>query len=90
MDLLIKQKDKDIYYAVKKLILLSETTLTEVCEYNDLDYNNTYYALTKEYIHLHWLRSFVQMIDKSYDLKFNAQLEITENKETIYTRDYVN
>ncbi len=70
------QEGKDISIAVKNIIATSGTSLTKVCEKNELHYGETHKKINSKYVDIDWLKELVQKINPDAVIGFDVSLKI--------------
>ena len=83
MELLIKQKNKDIYYLVKRLLILKRKSLKSFCEDHSLNYSLVYYNLRKPYVDADYLKTLIDSIDEEQTLHIDVSIGVYDKEQNL-------
>ena len=76
MSVIIEQRNEEISSGIERLMKMSKTNLTEICEDNNLVYAKTYRKLKAAKISVEFVESIVKMINKKAKVKSDFNLSL--------------
>ncbi len=76
MSVIIEQRNDEISSGIERLMKMSKTNLTEICEENNLVYAKTYRKLKADKISVEFVKSLVKMINKKAKVKSDFNLNL--------------
>ena len=76
MSVIIEQRNDEISSGIERLMKMSKTNLTEICEDNNLVYAKTYRKLKADKISVEFVESIVKMINKKAKVKSDFNLNL--------------
>jgi hypothetical protein len=83
MKVTVKQKDKEIYLMVIRLLKMSRTSLFKVCQQNNMKYQRTVQRLNAEKVDIDFLRDIISKINPDATLKDEFSLSLMLGEKTI-------
>jgi len=86
MKVILQQEDKDIVSMIDRLMKISKTNLSRVCEENHLNYFPTRSALHRDEMTLQFLRDLVQLINSEARLNTEFSLSLEIDEKTIFSQ----
>lgn len=83
MKVTVKQKDKEIYLIIIRLLKMSKKSLFKVCQENNLKYQRTVQRLNAEKVDIDFLRDIISKINPDAKLKDEFSLTLMLGEKTI-------